>query len=366
MFLTLTSYQIYFISHRKILTGKNSLHIIPLVVYEIIQRLIILSFQTSYDIREINRCKETDPPTIKGTRSLHQISTNDGALMYRNLACFCDGCLTNGQCSNTEFVAPWVFLPNQNPISPAVTKDLLFKNFCNAVTSATDFDAIKSICKSFHHDMIKFPCPTYPNKLKDFTPDLVAAALNPDKNMTPVCVIGDGNCLPRCASILAYGHEENHKEMRSRIIIELVTNFDKYIDPKNIPEESLKTYAMVSGEVDAIPGTPPAHILQREIVAITKPNTYMGIWQIHAISSILGAPIKSTYPERGPEWIREQLNRHIQPIYYQEEPVPSSDPVGILWTSIIDTKEEGPAGWSPNHFVVCLPAEDGADICILF
>ena len=103
--------------------------------------------------------------------------------------------------------------PNQNSISPAVTKDSLFKNFSNAVASATDFDAIKSVCKSFHHDMIKFPCPTYPNKIKDFTPDLVTAGLNPDKNMTLVCVIGDGNCLPRCASILVYGHEQNHKEM---------------------------------------------------------------------------------------------------------------------------------------------------------
>ena len=41
---------------------------------------------------------------------------------------------------------------------------------------------------------------------------------------------GDGNRLPRSASVLAYGTEDNHLELRARIIRELVENEDKYLD----------------------------------------------------------------------------------------------------------------------------------------
>jgi hypothetical protein len=39
---------------------------------------------------------------------------------------------------------------------------------------------------------------------------------------------GDGNCLSRCASLLVYGHENNHLEMRARVLEELVRHDENY------------------------------------------------------------------------------------------------------------------------------------------
>lgn len=46
----------------------------------------------------------------------------------------------------------------------------------------------------------------------------------------PAVIYGYGNCLPRSASVLAYGHENKHKEMREIIVCKLVKNADKYLD----------------------------------------------------------------------------------------------------------------------------------------
>ena len=50
----------------------------------------------------------------------------------------------------------------------------------------------------------------------------------------PVSVIADGNCLPRSGSVLAFGSEAFHFEIRCRIIIELVKNKRCYLDVKEM------------------------------------------------------------------------------------------------------------------------------------
>ena len=57
-----------------------------------------------------------------------------------------------------------------------------------------------------------------------FTPDVNAASVFPkdSPHLTPLAIVGDGNCLPRCTSILVYGDQVHHTEMRARIILELI------------------------------------------------------------------------------------------------------------------------------------------------
>ena len=49
-------------------------------------------------------------------------------------------------------------------------------------------------------------------------------------SLEALSVVADGNCLPRCASILLYNSQEKHVEMRVRIIVELVVHKDTYLD----------------------------------------------------------------------------------------------------------------------------------------
>ncbi|KAK6174239.1 hypothetical protein SNE40_017555 [Patella caerulea] len=41
------------------------------------------------------------------------------------------------------------------------------------------------------------------------------------ENLFAVDILGDGNCLPRCASVILYGNQNRHPEMGERIVKEL-------------------------------------------------------------------------------------------------------------------------------------------------
>ena len=69
-------------------------------------------------------------------------------------------------------------------------------------------------------------------------------------------IYGDGNCLPRCGSFLAYGNENQHLEMRKRIVLEMITNKNFYLDNKILMKgkcpngniDVAKTFAMYSSQ----------------------------------------------------------------------------------------------------------------------
>ena len=75
--------------------------------------------------------------------------------------------------------------------------------------------------EGFKHDSMLEVCniDTYS---REVMPNDTPTGLSSD--MVPVEVRADGNCLPRSASLLTYGHENAHYEMRVRIIVELAQN----------------------------------------------------------------------------------------------------------------------------------------------
>ncbi|WAR17204.1 LOW QUALITY PROTEIN: hypothetical protein MAR_031798, partial [Mya arenaria] len=100
----------------------------------------------------------------------------------------------------------------------------------------------------------------------------------------------------------------SEKGIRVRIIAELVRNEAKYLDNTYLSEgtenecknsDFPKQYAQYSEEY--ILGTKlnykTIHSLYRkEVLSITEKNTFMGIWQFHALATILNTPIYSVYP----------------------------------------------------------------------
>ena len=73
----------------------------------------------------------------------------------------------------------------------------------------------------------------------------------------------------------------------------------------------------------------------------------MGIWQIHALSSVLKVPIYLTYPNIGNRNIRNDLNKLAKPISGNR-----AETIFILWTS--NRQDMTPEHWVPNHFVPLL------------
>lgn len=191
-------------------------------------------------------------------------------------------------------------------------------------------------------------------------------------NILPVRVVGDGNCLPRAVSVLAFGNENRHQELRARITIELAIHEDTYINPAYLKiGTSMATisankipvsYAMYSDMYTAGDVITPAvvkRIFQKEVMNICKINTYMGIWQIHGLASVIKRPVFSVYPNLGHINVRRDLNRIVTPRNMTDENINSS-PVHIMWSSTrMDMTTQH---WVPNHFVPLLPMMPAVDV----
>jgi hypothetical protein len=97
--------------------------------------------------------------------------------------------------------------------------------------------------------------------------------------------------------------------MRVRIIMELALHQETYLDSvylsRRLEHHDVNLpaiYAMYSG------GT-----FHQELLTISKGSRDMGIWQLHALATVLGTPIQSVYPQYGGYDVRTHLHRLILP-----------------------------------------------------
>jgi hypothetical protein len=176
----------------------------------------------------------------------------------------------------------------------------------------------------------------------------------PGSVLIPVQTGADGNCLPRCGSLFAFKHENGHREIRTRIITELVLNEHLYLSNDylmrgtSLNKNLLHIYAMFSDLY--IPGIQLtdaviARMYEAEVLKCTKLNAYMGIWQIFALANVLQCPIMSCYPEFINSEVRNCLHRLVFPSHTSK----ASAIAHILWTST--RLDMTPQNWIPNHFV---------------
>ena len=157
--------------------------------------------------------------------------------------------------------------------------------------------------------------PPTESRLRTMPTDGISASLLPDiagvdtSSLRPIRVEGDGNCFPRTASLLCTGTEERHTEMCVRIAHEMVKHEDVYLNSSFLSkgngasDDSMSMrYAQYSPSY--IPGSKLTAddikaTYEMETVDIVRPGAYCGIWQMHALSSLMGAPIHSLYPGLG-------------------------------------------------------------------
>eukprot|EP00745_Piridium_sociabile_P030649 TRINITY_DN50875_c0_g1_i4.p1 TRINITY_DN50875_c0_g1~~TRINITY_DN50875_c0_g1_i4.p1 ORF type:complete len:932 (+),score=185.05 TRINITY_DN50875_c0_g1_i4:61-2856(+) len=191
-------------------------------------------------------------------------------------------------------------------------------------------------------------------------------------DLVPVEIFGDGNCLPRSASLLMCETQNSHQEMRARIVVELAAHENFYLDNRNLQgtpplSQTLdltsnscmtKSYAVYSDHFCMQPLNFDSikDIFRREVCTATVPGSEMGIWQLHAVASILRRPLVSIYPSFVSHSVRKDLHRQIQPRIMDDK---SAVVPAIMWTRLGSDLPENV--WRPNHFVVCLPkrSQDG-------
>ncbi|XP_062592666.1 uncharacterized protein LOC134254137 [Saccostrea cucullata] len=181
------------------------------------------------------------------------------------------------------------------------------------------------------------------------------------KALYPARVYADGNCLPRTASVLVYGIEDRHLEMRVRIIKELVESEEKYLSDAylatganaDVNGSIVKTWQMFSEQYRDQKLTPTTirRIYRAEVLGLCSKNSYMGIWQIAALSNNLNTVIISVYPEYGGSTVRIDLHRKFIPYRLASKTRPET--VHIMWSNVLGT-DIPELQWRPNHFVPLL------------
>ena len=189
-----------------------------------------------------------------------------------------------------------------------LSKEDLFRIIRLELSGAKTTDDITGIAARYQAAIKSYPVTVHSN-IENVTVDTDAAFWLPD-DAPPfllVRIYGDGNCLPRCASLMAYGTQDHYDEMRIRIALELAIHMDMYLDNDflqlghHVGDDLPKQYAMCLEQYLDQVLTPVAikRILSRETEQISKPGSFMGMWQMHALANVFKCKVCSIYPKVG-------------------------------------------------------------------
>lgn len=261
--------------------------------------------------------------------------------------------------------------PSAN-ITQEQERSLLFAGLRRELDSLSSFAEIQdfSVAKQNGIDM-------YPLKLIDairsYVVDEDSVLWLPDElsSVTPIRIYGDGNCLGRCASVMAYGSQDWYDEMRIRITMELAANLEDYLkndflqagissESRGCRDHLLTQYALYSEFYlgQSLSKNNIREILQAETKAIAQYSVYVGMWKMHALSNILQAQIFSIYPTFAGAVVQKHLHRWVVPFPRQSPMTTATNnavrsPYGIMWTSTLGPKQTQ-RQWRMNLFVVCV------------
>ncbi|CAG2186302.1 unnamed protein product [Mytilus edulis] len=347
------------------------------------------------DVLEVDKRIPIPLKTIPGTMKIHQIFTeSERKLRYRGISCIDVHC-SDHLCDSFEFSAGGgtdeaKLINKSEPLvstsTPYTDLNLEIKNsYKKDVILQRKMEKDKTCqnknssllqtlqqCGSFEH--LQITClesitETLHGKDRfiekdNFAIDNRSMKLFPDdvctdKTLFPVQVRADGNCLPACGSVFVFGNDSYADEIRAHIIKELSLNKKFYLDKNYLSnafgtddqnKNILKSFAMYSDEYThgvVLTERSIEDIYEREIMQIRNSKTYMGIWQIFALASVIRRPIVSVYPKKGNPNVRKDLYRRIEPMEKD-----SDKPLYIMWTSTrLDMNNNY---WVPNHFVPLL------------
>ena len=235
----------------------------------------------------------------------------------------------------------------------------VFVAYQRSMVACKTFEELKKRCEAIHHDVEQYPVSiSIPaldaNYIDKVSTDLLRGIKDVEQ-LYPQQIDVYGDCLAITASVYLLDNKIMHVEARVRIVMELVLNYHSYLDDvflkSGISGECTSrssAYAMFSNYYNAgsrLTSDKIHELFQTEIMKSIKPETYLGIWAIHAVSSLLGAPVMSVYPGLGS--VTADLNRIVMPRQHRYQNM-----FYIMWTST--NNGERTSWWNPNHFVPLL------------
>ena len=200
--------------------------------------------------------------------------------------------------------------------------------------------------------------------------DVTSSAIYPDdapSNQFPQSVYGDGNCLFRSFSLLCFGSEDKHIEMRCRAVLELLCNTDFYLSTEMLANEKNKKKTLGYISAICLSDTFESRDIMEGFIDSIRQSTIIGnwdsvsFWHLTALASVCRRRVRSIYPASQvnisyKSKLRYLLNRLILP-NEQNQSADEQNILYIMWTNLQLTNKR--TTWQPNHFVPCLPERLG-------
>ena len=235
--------------------------------------------------------------------------------------------------------------------------EITYKSFM----SCNSFQELKLVCEDLTSQIQSFPFNIVPQSIIKNRLTVDKNALNqlpPSKphGLLPVLTIGDGNCMPRAISTIVFGSSEHHREIRCRIVHELVTHMEDYLNPDIVSlgcdSEKSKVIPLIAYISSSHKGESTKdlnvcrEIFMRETYEVRRLGEYMGMWQLLAVSNVLECAILSVYPNKGSTKLQKCFGRGLAPRVTRYD-----KPVFVFWTS--SRRDMNEEWWVANH-VFCL------------
>ncbi|UZO19300.1 uncharacterized protein OCT59_010597 [Rhizophagus irregularis] len=179
--------------------------------------------------------------------------------------------------------------------------------------------------------------------------DNKAMKLIPEKYANHICIKStpNGNCFFNSASLIAFGHEDNHMQLRLAVMIELMANADHYLQQEIFEQDIFyrdKALDNINMETQNNSFKKASEYIS-ELKLMCKPNSWCSMIAFFGLASVLHRPIESLFPQTGNTFMNQIYNRIIMPRqgdHFYPHCI-------IMWSSI-SAKDFQSSGKS-NHFV---------------
>ena len=144
-------------------------------------------------------------------------------------------------------------------------------------------------------------------------------------NHYPISVAKDGNCFTRCISKCVFNSENQHEQIRVRLIMEAISNEDKYLDNSflrigvdqlaNVDlVEHYSTYSDQYHSGMTLNDTSMRGLYRAEWYNFRLLHCYAGCFQFHSAASVLNRKVVSHYSATGVMSVHRDLNRPFFPV----------------------------------------------------
>ena len=191
-------------------------------------------------------------------------------------------------------------------------KNVIWSSILTALHECKDYNKLEELCHELKNEMP----PLKPRVQAVFSPnfdtvdDVAQGEIPPDRprRLTVVFTIGDGNCLTRSTSHSFFNTDSRHLEIRAQTVVQGVVNKEYYLNDDCLQRGA--TYLHKNADLPMVFTTYSEYytpgqrltddsiscIYSLEIHSIAKEGTYMGLWQLAQLSSVLSVPVHTIYP----------------------------------------------------------------------